>query len=69
MSDEDRRVVFGELTPKGRQLIDKVFPAHVDRLQEVMTGLTVSKAGCSPALRRLSRRAQRATGERLTDDD
>src|SRR5262245_48244723 len=38
-SDEDQRVVFGELTPKGRALIDKVFPAHVDRLQEVTGGL------------------------------
>src|ERR687898_1287831 len=33
---EDQRVIFGELTAKGRALIDEVFPAHVDRLREVM---------------------------------
>src|SRR5918995_417093 len=35
-SPEDQRVVFGELTPKGRALMDAVFPAHVDRLREIM---------------------------------
>jgi len=30
---EDSRVVFGELTARGRALIDEVFPAHVGLLQ------------------------------------
>jgi MarR family transcriptional regulator, 2-MHQ and catechol-resistance regulon repressor len=69
-SGEDQRVVFGELTPKGRALMDKVFPAHVDRLRHVMAGLSVSeKRAASQLLRRLSHQARRTTGERITEDD
>src|SRR4029078_1014209 len=57
---EDQRVVFGELTPKGRTLMDEVFPVHVDRLRQVMAVLTVSeKREASRLLRRLSRHARR----------
>ena len=67
---EDSRVVFGELTAKGRALIDNVFPAHVERLQEAMAGLSVSqKREASRLLRALSRHARRKTGERITEDD
>ena len=67
---EDQRVVIGELTSKGRALIDEVFPTHVDRLREVMAGLSVSeKHGATRLLRRLSQHARRTTGERVTDDD
>jgi MarR family 2-MHQ and catechol resistance regulon transcriptional repressor len=67
---EDSRVVFGELTAKGRALIDDVFPAHVERLQEAMAGLSVSqKREASRLLRALSRHARRTTGERITEDD
>ena len=69
-SAEDSRVVFGELTAKGRALIDDVFPAHVERLQEAMAGLSVSqKREASRLLRALSRHARRTTGERITEDD
>ena len=40
---EDSRIVFGELTSKGRALIAEVFPAHVERLQQAMAGLSVSQ--------------------------
>jgi MarR family 2-MHQ and catechol resistance regulon transcriptional repressor len=67
---EDQRVVFGELTPKGRALIDEVFPAHVGRLREVMAGLSVAeKHAATRLLRRLGLHARRTTGERVTDDD
>ena len=67
---EDQRVVFGELTPKGRTLIDEVFPAHVERLQQAMAGLSVSqKREASRLLRALSLHARRITGERITEDD
>jgi len=67
---EDQRVVFGELTPRGRALIDGVFPAHVDRLRRIMAALSVSeKREASRLLRRLSQHARRTTGERVTDDD
>jgi MarR family 2-MHQ and catechol resistance regulon transcriptional repressor len=69
-SATDQRVVFGELTPKGRALMDKVFPAHVDRLREVTAGLSASeKRAASQLLRRLSQQARRITGERMTEDD
>lgn len=69
-SAEDQRVVFGELTPKGRALMDKVFPAHVDRLRHVMAGLSASeKRAASQLLRRLGQHARRTTGERITEDD
>jgi MarR family transcriptional regulator, 2-MHQ and catechol-resistance regulon repressor len=69
-SDEDQRVVFGELTPKGRALMDKVFPTHVDRLRHVMAGLSASeKRAASQLLRRLSHQARRTTGERITEED
>ena len=67
---EDSRVAFGELTSKGRALIDDVFPAHVERLQKAMAGLSVSqKREASRLLRALSQHARRTTGERLTEDD
>jgi MarR family 2-MHQ and catechol resistance regulon transcriptional repressor len=69
-SAEDQRVVFGELAPKGRALMDKVFPAHVDRLRHVMAGLSASeKRAAARLLRRLSLHARHATGERITEDD
>src|SRR5213079_2403782 len=51
---EDQRVIFGELTAKGRALIDEVFPAHVDRLRNVLAGLSVpEKHAATRLLRRL----------------
>ena len=67
---EDQRIVFGELTPKGRALIDEVFPVHVERLQQAMGGLSLSqKREASRRLRALSLHARRTTGERVTEDD
>ena len=67
---EDQRVVFGELTAKGRALIDEVFPAHVERLQQAMAGLSVSqKREASRLLRALSLHARRTAGERITEHD
>ena len=67
---EDSRVVFGELTAKGRALIDEVFPAHVERLQQATAGLSVSqKREASRLLRALSLHARRTTGGRITEDD
>lgn len=67
---EDQRVIFGELTPKGRTLMDTVFPGHVDRLRQVMAGLSVSeKREASRLLRCLSQYARRTTGDRVIEDD
>jgi MarR family 2-MHQ and catechol resistance regulon transcriptional repressor len=69
-SAEDQRVVFGELTAKGRALLDRVFPAHVVRLRQIMACLSVAeKREAARLLRRLSQHARRTIGERVTDDD
>jgi len=69
-SAEDQRIVFGELTPKGRALLDAVFPAHVARLRQIMACLSVAeKRAAARLLRRLSQHARRTIGERVTDDD
>src|SRR6266542_2661329 len=67
---EDSRVVLGELTAKGRALIEEVFPVHVELLQQATAGLTVSeKREASRLLRALRRHARRSTGDKVTDDD
>jgi MarR family 2-MHQ and catechol resistance regulon transcriptional repressor len=67
---EDSRVVFGELTAKGRALIDDVFPAHVERLQRAMSGLSVTqKRDAIRLLRTLSVHARRDSGEPVTEGD
>jgi MarR family transcriptional regulator, 2-MHQ and catechol-resistance regulon repressor len=69
-SADDQRVVIGELTPKGRALLDAVFPAHVVRLREIMSCLSVAeKRTAARLLRRLSQHARRIIGERVTEDD
>src|SRR4051795_3633081 len=66
---EDSRVVLGELTAKGRALIEEVFPVHVELLQQVTAGLTLSeKREASRVLRALSRQARSMSGEELSDD-
>src|SRR3954467_4022588 len=67
---EDSRVVLGELTAKGRALMEEVFPVHVELLQKVTEGLTLSeKREASRVLRALSRQARSISGEELGDDD
>jgi MarR family transcriptional regulator, 2-MHQ and catechol-resistance regulon repressor len=66
----DSRVVLGELTAKGRALIEEVFPVHVNLLQQATAALTVAqKREVTRLLRTLSQPARRATGEHSTDDD
>jgi MarR family 2-MHQ and catechol resistance regulon transcriptional repressor len=67
---EDSRVVFGELTARGRALIDEVFPAHVELLQRAMGGLSVSqKRDAIRLLRTLSVHARRASGDPISGQD
>lgn len=69
-SADDQRVVFGELTPKGRELIDEVFPAHVDRLRQITSALSVSeKREVGRLLRRLGRHAGGVRGEQGLVED
>jgi MarR family 2-MHQ and catechol resistance regulon transcriptional repressor len=69
-SAEDQRIVFGELTPKGRALMDQVFPAHVESLRKLMSTLSLpEKREAARLLRRLSGHARRTTGAWVMDDD
>ena len=62
--------MLGELTSKGRKLIQEVFPAHVKRLRSLTSGLSaLEKEEAAGLLRRLGRHARRTTGERVTEED
>lgn len=53
-SNEDKRIIFGELTAAGRALIAKVFPMHVQQLRSLMAGLSrTEKRTASHLLRKL----------------
>lgn len=57
-SDEDRRVVLGEITPAGRKLMDEVFPVHVEHLRHLMAGLSPhEKRTATRLMRKLGRHA------------
>lgn len=50
LSGRDRRLRYLELTPKGRHLIEQIFPQHAHRLEQVMSGLTPREQGRARAL-------------------
>jgi MarR family transcriptional regulator, 2-MHQ and catechol-resistance regulon repressor len=69
-STEDQRVVFGELTPQGRKLIDEVFPPHVERLREITAALSVpEKREAGRLLRLLSQQTRHTPGEQIVEGD
>ncbi|HEY0752463.1 MAG TPA: MarR family transcriptional regulator [Ktedonobacteraceae bacterium] len=39
-AQDDRRVIFAELTSQGRTLLDEIFPQHTEALQIALNGLT-----------------------------
>jgi hypothetical protein len=50
--------------------MDRLFPVHVERLQELMAPLSATeKREAARLLRRLSRHVRHTTGGRTTDDD
>ena len=67
---EDSRVALGELTAKGRALMDEVFPVHVELLQRATAALTVpQKREVIRLLRTLSEHARDTTAALARDDD
>ena len=67
---EDQRRCSASSRRKERALMDRLFPVHVERLQELMAPLSsAEKREAARLLRRLSHHARRTTGERITDDD
>jgi MarR family 2-MHQ and catechol resistance regulon transcriptional repressor len=58
-SEEDQRVVFGELTDAGRALVAEAFPAHAEQIRLAMRGLTrAEKRDAADLLKKLGRAAQ-----------
>lgn len=56
---DDRRALHVELTKKGRQLIDQIFPGHAEEVRQAMGGLTPEEKLITTALlKRLGRHAQ-----------
>lgn len=39
----DRRITFAELTPRGRRLLDEIFPQHEQALRKAMDGLNAEE--------------------------
>ena len=37
---EDRRMILVSLTKKGEELFDRIYPGHLDRIRDVMKGLS-----------------------------
>jgi MarR family transcriptional regulator, 2-MHQ and catechol-resistance regulon repressor len=56
---EDRRVIYAELTDKGRQFLADVFPSHKEAVEKAMNGLTAEeKRQAIALLKKLGRAAQ-----------
>ena len=39
-AQEDRRVIYAEITAPGKDLFDRIFPQHAARIHDLMSGLT-----------------------------
>ncbi|MCY9657790.1 MarR family transcriptional regulator [Paenibacillus anseongense] len=58
-STEDRRLVFAEITVKGKQFIEEVFPKHIEVIENAVAGLTAEeKRMASQLLKKLGKFAQ-----------
>lgn len=58
-STEDRRLIFAEITDKGKQFIEDVFPKHAEVIENAVAGLTdEEKKLASQLLKKLGKFAQ-----------
>ncbi|MDQ0872365.1 MarR family 2-MHQ and catechol resistance regulon transcriptional repressor [Paenibacillus sp. V4I3] len=58
-STEDRRLIFAEITEKGKQFIEEVFPKHTKVIEKAVAGLTAEeKKIASQLLKKLGKFAQ-----------
>lgn len=59
--EEDRRVTYGELTDKGKQLFDHIFPQHAACIHDMMSGLTeAEKETAIELLKKMSKGADQS---------
>ncbi|OPA79313.1 MarR family transcriptional regulator [Paenibacillus selenitireducens] len=58
-SSEDRRLIYAEITDKGNQFIEEVFPKHAGVIEQAVQGLTEEeKQVASKLLKKLGKAAQ-----------
>ncbi|OPH53426.1 MarR family transcriptional regulator [Paenibacillus ferrarius] len=58
-STEDRRLIFAEITDKGKQFIEDIFPQHAEVIENAVAGLTTEeKKMASQLLKKLGKFAQ-----------
>ncbi|WP_059050497.1 MarR family winged helix-turn-helix transcriptional regulator [Paenibacillus senegalimassiliensis] len=56
---EDRRLVYAEITEKGRQFIEEVFPQHTEVIEQAVSGLSPEEREITATLlKKLGRSAQ-----------
>ncbi len=66
--EEDRRVLYAELTPKGRAKIETAFPEHAALIRTLMAVLTrKEKHEAADVLKRLGRFAEEQTAAASSD--
>lgn len=57
--EEDRRVIFAEMTDEGRNTMEELFPRHAEAIEQIMQGLTPEeKETVIPLLKKLGVAAQ-----------
>src|SRR5690606_23378260 len=57
---EDRRVTYAEITAFGKELFDRIFPAHAEMVESLMDGLTSEeKQSAITLLKKLGHYAQK----------
>jgi MarR family 2-MHQ and catechol resistance regulon transcriptional repressor len=58
-STEDRRLIYAEITDKGKLLIDEKFPEHVQVIEQAVNGLSFEeKMAVSQLLKKLGKYAE-----------
>ncbi|HBI02837.1 MAG TPA: MarR family transcriptional regulator [Paenibacillaceae bacterium] len=58
--EKDRRVIYGVLTEKGKELFDEIFPQHEEAIRNALAGLDEEeKAQAIDLLKRLGLEAQK----------
>ncbi|WP_018750154.1 MarR family winged helix-turn-helix transcriptional regulator [Paenibacillus sanguinis] len=56
---EDRRLVYAEITEKGRKFIEEIFPQHTEVIEQAVSGLSVEERELAAALlKKLGKSAQ-----------
>lgn len=62
--EEDRRISYVYLKPRGKELMDEIFPRHAERLEQITGGLTAKEKGeLIETLKKLGKNVRQPTDE------